>query len=196
MAIRLISRRWLSNTRGPGGLGTTPKIQNVTKLNDPSKSLLNVVFCNPLIPANTGSMGRTCIGLGTRLHLIKPLGFDLDDAAVKRSGLDYWPRVDLHIHENWAAFNESEGRCNKRFFFTREANESVVDATFTPELPIYLIFGNETSGFSNEIQQDIDDVNDVQLAFPMEGQDIIRCFNLSTTATMALWQTYYQLVKR
>ncbi|CAM9605704.1 unnamed protein product [Choristocarpus tenellus] len=62
---------------------------------------LHVVLFRPLIPNNTGSIGRTCLGFGASLHLIRPLGFDLSDKQVKRSGLDYWSHVDLHVHDSW-----------------------------------------------------------------------------------------------
>ena len=62
---------------------------------------LNIVLHEPEIPANTGNIGRTCVATGTRLHLIKPLGFDISDKAVRRAGLDYWPLVRVHVHENF-----------------------------------------------------------------------------------------------
>ena len=66
--------------------------------------MLNIVLLRPLIPWNTGSVGRTCIGMGARLHLVKPYGFNLDEKAVKRAGLDYWHNVDLHEHNSWDSF--------------------------------------------------------------------------------------------
>ena len=79
-----------------------------------------MVLLQPLIPHNTGAIGRTCVGLGASLHLIEPLGFRLDDAAVKRAGLDYWPKLDVTVHANWEAYADAEltlGR--KAFLFTR-----------------------------------------------------------------------------
>eukprot|EP01052_Picozoa_sp_SAG31_P010723 SAG31_NODE_595_length_13695_cov_11.446896_15_plen_96_part_00 len=67
------------------------------------KPSLHIVLVQPRIPQNSGSIGRLCLGLGAALHLVKPLGFELSNARVKRAGLDYWPRVDLRQHESWAA---------------------------------------------------------------------------------------------
>ena len=69
---------------------------------------LNIVLHEPEIPANTGNIGRTCVATGTRLHLIKPLGFDISDKAVKRAGLDYWPKLDVTVYESYEDFLESE----------------------------------------------------------------------------------------
>ncbi|CAN0469255.1 unnamed protein product [Ectocarpus sp. 12 AP-2014] len=69
--------------------------------------MLHVVLFRPLIPANTGNIGRTCLGFGARLHLIKPLGFDLSEREVKRAGLDHWEHVDLAVHNSWTCFTES-----------------------------------------------------------------------------------------
>ncbi|CAM9359940.1 unnamed protein product [Pylaiella littoralis] len=69
--------------------------------------MLHVVLFRPLIPANTGNIGRTCLGFGARLHLIKPLGFDLSEREVKRAGLDHWNHVDLTVHDSWRSFTES-----------------------------------------------------------------------------------------
>jgi tRNA (cytidine/uridine-2'-O-)-methyltransferase len=66
--------------------------------------MVKVVLVNPEIPPNTGNIARTCAATGTELHLIQPLGFELSDRQLKRAGLDYWPHVNLHIHESWAAF--------------------------------------------------------------------------------------------
>ena len=67
---------------------------------------LNIVLHEPEIPANTGNFGRTCVATGTRLHLIKPLGFDISDKAVKRAGLDYWPKLDVTVYESYEDFLE------------------------------------------------------------------------------------------
>ncbi|CAM9439587.1 unnamed protein product [Scytosiphon promiscuus] len=69
--------------------------------------MLHVVLFRPLIPANTGNIGRTCLGFGARLHLVKPLGFDLGEREVKRAGLDHWDHVDLAVHDSWRCFTES-----------------------------------------------------------------------------------------
>ena len=71
--------------------------------------MLNIVLYEPEIPYNTGNIGRTCVATGSRLHLIKPLGFSLDVKEIKRAGLDYWPRLDYRVYENFADFLEKNG---------------------------------------------------------------------------------------
>lgn len=162
---------------------------------DDGAPLLNVVFCTPQIPNNTGGMGRTVIGLGARLHLVEPLGFKLDDKNVKRAGLDYWNDVDLRVHASWEAFLEREGRNNRRYFFTRAADVSAVDAEFVDDcVPLYMFFGSEISGFPDAVEADIgSQPDDLAVGIPMQPNNAIRCYNLQVTATMALWQAYYQM---
>eukprot|EP00041_Stephanoeca_diplocostata_P037448 m.1418615 g.1418615 ORF g.1418615 m.1418615 type:complete len:227 (+) comp25038_c0_seq21:144-824(+) len=188
------------HSRPHGGTGSVPPPTNVTVVPETGKPRFNVVFCNPQIGTNTGSIGRTCIGLGAQLHLIEPLGFSIDEKQVRRSGLDYWKHVDLQVHESWSAFCAAE--CvlpHKRYFFTREAEKSALNIAYPSDCAIYLLFGAETFGFTEEIVNSIgtdkfqDPVyGDERVAFPMYQQDIIRCFNLSTSASMGLWQAFYQ----
>ena len=112
-------------------------------------SMLNVVLVNPEIPHNTGAAGRLCLATGARLHLIKPLGFSIDDRQVKRAGLDYWKHVKITEYENWNDFFENESpETEKLFFFENDGKESF----FKPKYPqgCYLIFGAETKGLPEE----------------------------------------------
>lgn len=105
--------------------------------------MLNIVLVEPEIPMNTGNIARTCAATRSRLHLIKPLGFDISERAVKRAGLDYWPMVDLHVYENLDDFFE----CNPApdlWLATTKAPRSYVQAQFSPEC--FLFFGKETAG--------------------------------------------------
>ena len=105
--------------------------------------MLNIVLYEPEIPQNTGNIARTCAVTGIRLHLIKPLGFDISDKAVKRAGLDYWHLVDLRVYENLEDFFRKTG-AQDIWLATSKAPRPYTEAQFRDEC--YLIFGKETAG--------------------------------------------------
>ena len=90
---------------------------------------LNIVLHEPEIPANTGNIGRTCVATGTRLHLIKPLGFDISDKAVKRAGLDYWPKLDVTVYESYEDFLERNPGA-KIYYATTKGPQTYVDVHY------------------------------------------------------------------
>lgn len=90
---------------------------------------LNIVLHEPEIPANTGNIGRTCVATGTRLHLIKPLGFDISDKAVKRAGLDYWPKLDVTVYESYEDFLERNPGA-KIYYATTKGPQTYVDVQY------------------------------------------------------------------
>ena len=106
--------------------------------------MLNIVLVEPEIPHNTGAVARTCAATGARLHLIRPLGFDISDKAVKRCGLDYWPLVDLTVYENLDEYFEKNGDENL-FLATTKAPRAYCEADFSGE-NVTLMFGKETAG--------------------------------------------------
>lgn len=110
--------------------------------------MLNIVLVEPEIPGNTGSIGRTALALGARLHLIHPLGFDLNEKSVRRAGLDYWKYVDLKEHSSYESFLQEE-KPKELFYFSVHTEKSVFDANFTNDC--YLIFGKESCGLPKEI---------------------------------------------
>lgn len=115
-----------------------------------SSSGINVVLVEPEIPPNTGSIGRLCAATRSRLHLVEPLGFSLEDRYLRRAGLDYWPFLDLVVHESWASFAAShpvEGAC----FFSARAESSYLAAPYEARTPLYLIFGGETRGLDRAL---------------------------------------------
>ena len=105
--------------------------------------MLNIVLLEPEIPANTGNIARTCAATGSVLHLIKPLGFDISDKAVKRAGLDYWHLVDVRVYEDWADFLAKTG-AEDFWLFSTKAPQAYTAAAFSPDC--YLVFGRETRG--------------------------------------------------
>jgi tRNA (cytidine/uridine-2'-O-)-methyltransferase len=112
---------------------------------------LHVVLVQPEIPPNTGSIARLCAATDTRLHLVRPLGFSLDDRALKRAGLDYWPHVDVHVHDDWAEFLRAE-RPATALCFSARATESYVAAPLGGTEPLYLAFGGETRGLPESLR--------------------------------------------
>ena len=112
--------------------------------------MMHVVLVHPQIPGNTGSAGRTCLAAGARLHLVEPLGFSLDEARVRRAGLDYWPHVDLRVHASWEALQDDLPAIDDALFFTRHTDQSFLDEPPLPADPIF-VFGSETSGLPPDL---------------------------------------------
>ena len=111
--------------------------------------MLNIVLVEPEIPANTGNIARTCAATRSRLHLIKPLGFDISEKAVRRAGLDYWHMVDISVYENTQEFFE-KNPSGEYWLATTKAKKSYTDAHFSAGC--YLLFGKETAGLSEELR--------------------------------------------
>lgn len=109
---------------------------------------LHIVLHEPRIPHNTGSIGRTCMALGARLHLIEPLGFSLDDKYLRRAGLDYWNDLAVEIHRNWSEFLCAYPNASL-WYFTTKATLSYDTVQY--ENPTFLLFGKETAGLPDEI---------------------------------------------
>jgi len=109
---------------------------------------LHIVLLEPEIPQNTGSIGRTCMAIGARLHLIKPLGFSLDDRYLKRAGLDYWHELDVEIHESWDAFTSAYPDA-PLWYFTTKASRRHDGVKYGEH--VFLVFGKETAGIPDEL---------------------------------------------
>ena len=114
-------------------------------------SKINIVLVEPEIPQNTGNIARTCSATGAALHLVKPMGFELDDKKMKRAGLDYWDTLEVYMYENLAEFMEKHGEDNL-WFFTTKATRLYTDAKVDEKTDdIYLVFGKETKGLPEEL---------------------------------------------
>lgn len=144
---------------------------------------LTIVLVQPEIPGNTGAVGRTCVALGAELMLIHPLGFHLSDARVKRSGLDYWPHVQLAEFASWDAFvAERQPRADQLFLFEEHGAASFYEPDY-PEDAI-LVFGKETTGIPESIWRRYPGR---QFRLPMRS-DVIRSLNLANTVAAAAYQ--------
>jgi tRNA (cytidine/uridine-2'-O-)-methyltransferase len=148
----------------------------------------NIVLVEPQIPPNTGNIGRLCIATRSKFHLVKPLGFDITEKAVRRAGLDYWKHVDLTLHESFADFRASLPADARLWFFTKFAERSIYSAEFKDG--DYLVFGKETTGLPKEVHQN--EPKDRLLRVPMPGSDIVRSLNLAGTVHIALYEALRQ----
>ncbi|WP_316572509.1 tRNA (uridine(34)/cytosine(34)/5-carboxymethylaminomethyluridine(34)-2'-O)-methyltransferase TrmL [Neobacillus sp. YIM B06451] len=148
---------------------------------------VHVVLYEPLIPANTGNISRTCAGTGAWLHLIRPLGFSTDDKQLKRAGLDYWEHVKLVYHDSLDDFYRAADG-GEFYYITKFGEKPYSDYDFSnPEKDHYFIFGKETTGLPEEV---IEANRDRCLRIPMNGH--IRSLNLSNTAAILVYEALRQ----
>jgi len=145
---------------------------------------MEIILFEPEIPPNTGNVARLCAATRTRLHLIEPLGFSLDDRYLKRAGLDYWPAVDLHVWPTWEAFTEAYS--NIRLVFT-SARRGHLYYQFTFKPGDGLVFGPETRGCPPEL---LDQYPDHIVTVPIWGP--VRSLNLSTTVGIVFYEALRQ----
>ena len=147
----------------------------------------NIVLYQPEIPQNTGNIMRTCVATNTKLHLIKPLGFQLDSAHLKRSGVNYIDKLEYEIYENWEEFKEKNP--GKYFYFTRYGRKPHSEFDFVPKNNenIYLVFGKESTGIPKEI---LKDELDSCMRIPMT--DNVRALNVSNSVAVAIYEALRQ----
>ena len=148
--------------------------------------MLNVVLFEPEIPQNTGNIMRTCVATNTVLHLIKPLGFKVDDASLKRSGVNYIDKLKWHVYENWEDFLEKNA--NGTFYFlTRYGHKSHSSFDYSKDENIYFVFGKESTGIPKEI---LKPHIDRCMRMPMTAN--VRALNLSNTVAIMLYEALRQ----
>ena len=145
---------------------------------------MNIVLHEPEIPANTGNIGRTCVATGSSLHLIKPLGFQLDEKHLRRAGMDYWKNLDLHIYEDWEDFCQKNPGA-KVYFATTKAHQQYTDVSFEPDC--FIMFGKESAGIPEEL---LVDHEDTCIRIPMNAD--IRSLNLSNSVAVILYEALRQ----
>lgn len=154
---------------------------------------LELVLYQPQIPQNTGSIGRLCVNTETKLHLIKPLGFSLEEKYLRRAGLDYWQYLNLDVHEDWNQFFKKTNSDDFLFFLSTRGKKIYWDCPFEKvkeiNSKIYLIFGSETSGFSSEVYNTF---KEHLYTIPMFGEHS-RSYNLANSAAIVLFEAIRQL---
>ena len=148
---------------------------------------MNIVFLNPEIPTNTGNIGRTCVLTNTKLHLIKPLGFSLEDKYIKKGGLDYWEKVQLFIWEDFDHFYKEniENKDVNLYFATTKTNQKYSDVKFQKN--DFIMFGPESRGIPEEILNKYKEYNITIPMIPMG-----RSINLANSASIILYEALRQ----
>ena len=149
-------------------------------------SILNIVLVEPQIPQNTGNIARTCAATGARLHLVEPMGFRVDDAKLKRAGLDYWHLLDITYYENLDDFFE-KNKNGHFFYFSTKATKIYSDAEYPDNS--YLVFGKETAG----LPEDLLFANPEKcVRLPMIDNSAARSLNLSNTVAIGVYEVLRQ----
>lgn len=145
---------------------------------------LNIVLVEPEIPPNTGNVARLCAATGATLHLVKPLGFSIDDKQLKRAGLDYWHLLDIVIYDNFAEFEE-KNPVGTRYLATTKGGKAYTDLSYDDGG--YLLFGKETKGLAPEI---IARYPDTAIRLPMRAD--ARSLNLSNSVAVVVYEVLRQ----
>lgn len=145
---------------------------------------MNIILHEPEIPHNTGSIGRTCVAAGASLHIIRPIGFSLDEKSVRRSGLDYWDKLDLHLYDSFDDFLVQHPD-SIIYMATTKARRTYADVIYPEDA--YIMFGKESAGIPEEI---LVNYKETAIRIPMAGD--IRSLNLSNAAAIILYEAYRQ----
>jgi tRNA (cytidine/uridine-2'-O-)-methyltransferase len=152
---------------------------------DTIAAMFHVVLVEPEIAANTGNIGRTCVGLKSKLHLVGQLGYSITDRRLKRAGLDYWPYLDFVHHPTWDDWMKQVPDPSRVFFFSTKAAKSLYEPEF--RAGDWFVFGRETRGLEPWV---IEKYPSQALKIPMIGP--IRSLNLATAAAIVLFEGYRQ----
>jgi tRNA (cytidine/uridine-2'-O-)-methyltransferase len=149
--------------------------------------MFNIVLFEPEIPPNTGNIIRLCANTGAKLHLIEPLGFPMEDAKLRRAGLDYHEFAKVKVHQNWLQFLVNEQPKPERMFaLTTKGSGKFHHGNYLPN--DYFVFGSETKGITEEVRSSIPVPNQMRLAM----QDSSRSLNLSNTVAIVVYEAWRQ----
>ena len=154
------------------------------------RPLVHVVLYQPEIPQNTGNIGRSCVAVGAKLWLVRPLGFLMDDRYLKRAGMDYWLEVDCEVVDSWehllTRLGESGVRDSRFWLLTKFAKKLVWDATF--ERGDVLVFGSESGGLPDSLRQ-----QHAERCLKLPMRENVRSLNLASTANTVMYEAVRQL---
>ena len=150
---------------------------------------LNIVMVEPEIPQNTGNIARTCAAIGAKLHLVKPLGFEISDKYLKRAGLDYWDKLTIEIHENLQEFLEKyPPEENDMYFATTKGKQCYSDMDYTKSEEVFLLFGKETKGLSEDLLQKY-----IENTIRIPMKEHLRSLNLSNSVAIVAYEVFRQV---
>ena len=147
--------------------------------------MLNIVLVEPEIPNNTGNIGRLCVGTESRLHLIHPFGFVINDKNLKRSGLDYWIHLDVTEYQNVAEWKAQIPDLSRVFLMSSHADKSYLETEFQDG--DWLVFGKESKGLSEEVLEQFEN----HLTIPMSN--LIRSFNIANSVAFVIGEAKRQI---
>ena len=148
---------------------------------------INIVMVEPEIPQNTGNIARTCAAIGAKLHLVKPLGFEISEKKKKRAGLDYWDKLEIEEHESLNEFLEKYPINNNMFLATTKAKHCYSDVDYSKFDEIFILFGKETKGLPETL---LLDNLDNTIRIPM--RQTLRSLNLSNSVAIVVYEVLRQ----
>lgn len=149
---------------------------------------LNIVMVEPEIPQNTGNIARTCAATEAKLHLVKPLGFELSDKYLKRAGLDYWDKLEIEIHESLQEFLQKyPPEENAMYFSTTKGKQCYSDINYTKSEEIYILFGKETKGLPEDLLQKY-----IKNTIRIPMREHLRSLNLSNSVAIVTYEVLRQ----
>ena len=148
---------------------------------------INIVMVEPEIPQNTGNIARTCAATGAKLHLVKPLGFSIDDKYLKRAGLDYWDKLEIEEHENLSAFLNKYKMNENIFLASTKSKQTYADIDYTKFNEIFILFGKETKGLPEDLIKD-----NMKQAIRIPMKEGLRSLNLSNSVAIVVYEALRQ----
>lgn len=164
--------------------GSDAVIQREPGFIDYDRFIMNIILLEPEIPANTGNIGRTCVATGTKLHLIEPMGFRLNEKQIKRAGLDYWDKLNLAVYDNFEDFLLKNNN-PIIYMATTKATKAYTEAQYDPNS--YIMFGKESAGIPEEVL-----VANKENCIRIPMAEDIRSLNLGNSVSIILYEALRQ----
>ena len=150
---------------------------------------INIVMVEPEIPQNTGNIARSCAATGAKLHLVKPLGFEISDKYLKRAGLDYWDKVEIEEHESLQEFlNKYKPEENNMFYASTKATHCYSDVDYSKYEEVFILFGKETKGLPEDLLQKY-----IENTIRIPMRHTLRSLNLSNSVNIILFEVLRQV---
>ena len=150
---------------------------------------LHIVMVEPEIPQNTGNIARTCAAIGAKLHLVKPLGFEITDKYLKRAGLDYWDKLEIEMHESLKEFlDKYPPQEHDMYFATTKGKQCYSEVDYTKSQEIFLLFGKETKGLPEDLLQTY-----ISKTIRIPMREHLRSLNLSNSVAIVAYEVFRQV---